>query len=391
MNKTGRPRNTSGSLYLRRDSRVWWMSYRDQNGRFRQESTGEREKGEAEKVLRKRLVARDEGLLPSAAPDGGITFNEWADWFLENRSKPPFRSECNHRHNLDALKLLRPRFGEHRLSNITAEEIESYLMKRLNTGKRVYTKMGLQLRGKLKPATVHQEYRILRRILNVAVKKRRLAVNPCGGVEYPVALAGATRKPHYLTASEQVRLEACAPLYLRNIIVIMVEMGLRPYRELLPMRKEQVDLNNGIVHLPDSKTVNGIADMPMSDRARAAFASQMKQSGDSDYLFPSPQMGPSKPHITTVRKLWNRTLQRAGLPHFSLYELRHTFATRLSAGGVADHFVTQMLRQSDSQVFKRYSQAKLNMMRESLSKARPAGERARRDFLYGAGQLEPVF
>lgn len=34
---------------------------------------------------------------------------------------------------------------------------------------------------------------------------------------------------------------------------------------------------------------------------------------------------------------------------------RHTFATRLSAGGVADHFVTQLLRQGDSAVFKRYN------------------------------------
>ena len=101
---------------------------------------------------------------------------------------------------------------------------------------------------------MHQEFRVLRRILNVAVKKRRLAVNPCGGVEFPVPLAGTTRKPHYLSASEQVRLEACAPVYLRNIIVIMVEMGLRPYRELIPMRKQQVDMQNGIVHLPDSKT-----------------------------------------------------------------------------------------------------------------------------------------
>ena len=381
MNKTGRPRNTSGSLYLRRDSRVWWMSYRDRNGRFRQESTGQREKGEAEKVMRKRLVARDEGLLPSAAPDGGITFNEWADWFLENRSKPPFRSEKTHRLNLGALKFLRPWFGKHRLSDITVEDIEAYLMKRLNTGKRVYTKLGLQLRGRLKPATVHLEFRVLSRILNVAVKKRRLAVNPGGSVEFPVALAGTTRKPHYLTASEQARLEACAPLFLRNIIAIMVEMGLRPYRELIPMRKEQVDLENGIVHLPDSKTVNGIADMPMTERARVAFASQMKQSGDSDYLFPSTRTGSSKPHIATVCNLWNRTLQRAGLPHFSLYELRHTFATRLSAGGVADHFVTQMLRQGDSQVFKRYSQAKLNMMRESLSKLdRQANERGATSF-----------
>ena len=65
--------------------------------------------------------------------------------------------------------------------------------------------------------------------------------------------------------------------------------------------------------------------------------------------------------------MWAKTLQRAGVTHFSLYELRHTFPTRLSAGGVADHFVTQMLRQGDAGVFKRYSQAKLNMMRETLA------------------------
>jgi hypothetical protein len=37
-------------------------------------------------------------------------------------------------------------------------------------------------------------------------------------------------------------------------------------------------------------------------------------------------------------------------------------------GGVANHFVTQMLRQSDLQVSKRYGQAKLNMMREAMAK-----------------------
>ena len=110
--------------------------------------------------------------------------------------------------------------------------------------------------------------------------------------------------------------------------------------------------------------------------ARKAFIAQMKESGNSEYLFPSPRAAGKKPHITTVRKLWDRTLKNAGLPHFSLYELRHTFATRLSAGGVAAHFVTQMLRQGDASVFKRYSQAKLNMMREALSKLdRHANER----------------
>jgi hypothetical protein len=39
-----------------------------------------------------------------------------------------------------------------------------------------------------------------------------------------------------------------------------------------------------------------------------------------------------------------------------------------SAGGVADEWVTQMLRQGDAQVFKKYSQMKLQMKREALEK-----------------------
>jgi hypothetical protein len=44
--------------------------------------------------------------------------------------------------------------------------------------------------------------------------------------------------------------------------------------------------------------------------------------------------------------------EESGIAYFARYEIRRTFATRLSAGGVADHMVTQMLRQSDVEVFK---------------------------------------
>ena len=376
MTKTGRPRNANGSLYHRKESGFWWMSYRDEEGRPKRNSTGMKDREEAEKILRKLLVARDEGLLPLTTQAGAMTFNQWADWFLENRSKPPTTAEKTHLENINALKFLRPRFGERELKEITADAIETYLRHRLNSGRRVHTKFGVQHRGKLKPVTVHREFRILRRMLNVAVKKGQLTANPCAAVEFPVRIAGTTRKPHYVTASEQAKIEAAAPSYLRNIIVIMVEMGLRPYRELTPMRKSQIDLVNGLVHLPDSKTSHGIADMPMTARALEAFQAQIRESGDSEYLFPTTKEGAAKPHLTTVKKSWALSLKRAAIPHFTLYELRHTFATRLSAGGVADHFVTQMLRQSDAAVFKRYSQAKLNMMREALEKLdRDANER----------------
>ena len=61
---------------------------------------------------------------------------------------------------------------------------------------------------------------------------------------------------------------------------------------------------------------------------------------------------------------------RAGAPRSRIsriYDLRSTYATRLSAGGIADEWVTQWLRQGDAKVFKKYSQMKL-MKREALVK-----------------------
>ena len=149
-------------------------------------------------------------------------------------------------------------------------------------------------------------------------------------------------------------------------------------REMTPIEKQQVDLENRVVHISDSKTPNGVADMPMTDLAYEAFKARIEETLGSDYLFPTSSKRATKPYITALKKVWTSTLERAGVTHFPIYHLRHTFATRLSAGGVADHFVTQMLRQGDSQVFKRYSQAKLNMMREALGKLdRQANEHAK--------------
>jgi integrase len=344
------------------------MTYRARDGHRVTESSGTPNREEAERFLRERLAARDEGRLPAILSSKNLTFDEWMDWFLEKRSKPPYRSEKTHHQNLNAAKLLRPIFGAMRLSEITPETVEAYIETRLTEGKRINTKFGLIRRGRVKPATVHQEFRVLRHVLNVAIRQKKLEANPCGLVEFPVSVTNSTRKPHYMTFTEQERIEFVAPSYLRHVVLIMTEMGLRPYRELLPMLKSKVDLENQLVHISGSKTDNGIGDMPMTEAAYAAFKEQIDETPGSDYLFPRLTERGSKPYLCSLKKVCRTTLRRAGVPYFSLYELRHTFATRLSSGGVADHFVTLMLRQGDAEVFKRYSQAKLNMMREALDR-----------------------
>jgi len=233
---------------------------------------------------------------------------------------------------------------------------------------------GIIEKGVLKPSTVHQELRVLRRALNVAVRKKLLPSNPCWGVEFPVAVKGLFR-PHYVSWSEQQRIEGAASSYLRNVVRIITETGLRIYKELTPMKKDQLDLENKVVWIPDSKTPNGVAEVPLTDLAAEAFRDQMQLAGTSSYLFPSDDNDTG--HQSTFKTAWRLTLKRAKVPYFRIYDLRSTYATRLSAGGVADEWVTQLLRQGDAKVFKKYSQMKLQMKREALQKLnRAANESA---------------
>ncbi len=256
-------------------------------------------------------------------------------------------------------------FASSSLVDMTADHVEIYLRDRLRQRVRIKSSIGFREKGVLQPATVHQEFRVLRRVLNVGVRKRLLPANPCSGVEFPVGVKGLFR-PHYVSWSEQKRIELHAQPHLRNIVRIITETGLRVYKELMSMKKDQLDLPNAVVWIPDSKTPNGIAEVPLTLHAVDAFRDQLSIAGDGPFLFPS-DLNPTG-HQVELKTVWQKSLRRAKVPYFRIYDLRSTYATRLSAGGVADEWVTQLLRQGDSQVFKRYSQMKLQMKREALEK-----------------------
>ena len=372
-----RPKKHDGVLYRR--SRFWWMRYRDRDGTRRLESTGTSDWQEAQTRLRERLQARDENVLAVVRRGQQLRFHEWADFFLEHYSRPPFRSRNTHAANQNAVKQLKPVFGAQMLSAIGAEEVEEYLRWRLRQQKRVRTRAGYRELGLLKPATVYQEFRVLRRVLNVAVKKKFVAANPCNSVEFPVTVKGLFR-PHYMPWSEQQRIELHAPPYLRNVIRIITETGLRVYKELAAMRKDRVDLANAVVWIADSKTPTGVGEVPLTDLAVEAFRDQLSLAGPGPWLFPSGRN--QRGYQASFKKIWHTTLERAGVPYFRIYDLRSTYATRLSAGGVADEWVTQLLRQTDAKVFKKYSQMKLGMKREALRRLnRQAGEEQGSDTL----------
>jgi len=360
-----RPVEHDGAVYQRKGTNFWWMRYRERDGCLRRESTSTTDWHEAQKKLRERLQARDGNFLDIVRRGENLTFGQWADFFLETYSKPPVREFKTHEANLRAVKHLKVAFATRRLIDVMADDIELFLGQRLRQRVKVKTKNGIHERGLVKASTVHQDLRVLRRVLNVALRKKLLPSNPCSGVEFPV---GVKRffKPHYVTWSEQQLIERHSPPFLRNIVQIITEAGFRIKKELLPMRKDQLNIANATVWVCDSKTENGVAEVPLTPIALKAFQNQILLAGPGDYLFPS--RGSLHGHQKSIKRVWRTALRRAGVPYFRFYDLRSTYATRLSAGGVADEWVTQLLRQGDSQVFKKYSQMKLEMKREAHEK-----------------------
>lgn len=74
------------------------------------------------------------------------------------------------------------------------------------------------------------------------------------------------------------------------------------------MRKERVDFVNAVVWIPDSRTANGIAEVPLTELALTAFREQMAVAGDGPYLFPTAKSPVG--HQVTFKTGWAATLRR---------------------------------------------------------------------------------
>ena len=128
----------------------------------------------------------------------------WAETFFSlNRRLSPTTQETYRR---DLERYVLPRFASYRIGRLPAEEIEAWLQDEIDAG--------------IAPSSVHRRYRTLRRLLEVAVEKQRLVVNPCDRVEPPRVLK---TEMTFLTWEQSIELAEAhtvrfrALIYLRSI------------------------------------------------------------------------------------------------------------------------------------------------------------------------------
>ena len=119
------PKRETGELILR--GKTWYCRVYDNRGRRRQESSGSEKRTEAEKTLRKRLKAKDDG-LPVGPEVGKVRFTDAAKDLINDYTITGKRSLKVAQRRID--KHLMPYFGTLRMVTITTTEIRAFIAKR---------------------------------------------------------------------------------------------------------------------------------------------------------------------------------------------------------------------------------------------------------------------
>jgi integrase len=308
-------------IFRRIDSGIWWISYME-NGLQRRESSKSKNKRDAEKLLTLRKAAVFEGRLrlPKSNPP---RLEEWTKQILASVNHPNTKRRYE-----TSIKNLKEYFEGVRISQITPEGIEEYKFERLKEG--------------VGPATVNRDLTVLRLMLRQAERQRLIARNPMREVDFLDERKGR-RQACILTLEEEARLLAVAKGYLRPLILLLVDTGLRVGKEALPLRWADLDLLNDVVHVRDSKTIAGKRSIPLTRRLKAELSRWRHLTGPdfSEFVFFYPR-NPSQ-HLQKVPKTWTRALKDAGISYRRIYDLRATFSSRLNAVGVPEVFVEQLL------------------------------------------------
>ena len=166
----------------------------------------------------------------------------------------------------------------------------------------------------------------------------------------------------WLTRNEYHRLVAASHGYLRDLIVIGTQTGMRK-AELLGLTWDRVDLDGRIIRLEARHTKNRKPRaIPINQTCQDALACCATRRRNQ-WVFPSDQTeGP----VTEIKRGFATACKRAGLDDVTPHILRHTTASWLVQAGVPLYEVSKLLGHSSLAVTQRYAHLAPDHLRSAI-------------------------
>ena len=216
-----------------------------------------------------------------------------------------------------------------------------------------------------KPVMANKVVETLSRIYNAAEDKGLIpeASNPCR----LVVKFKERKRERFLTPDEFKRLgealdeaTSCRRLSVYSVAAIRLLLltGCRK-REILDLRWEDVDVEAGEIHLPETKT--GARTVSLSPTAVRVLREIPRLPG-SPWVIPGKVEG--KP-LRNVDEAWIAICRMAKIEDIRIHDCRHSFASRALALGESLPMIGRLLGHSEAQTTERYAHLASDWVRES--------------------------
>lgn len=258
---------------------------------------------------------------------GQLTFAQWAEEW--ERTTVDLRPTTRDLYLYILRTYLMPSFGPLPMARIGPLDVREWVA---------------ALAGDMKPASVHRAFRLLRRIMNVAVQCEVIARSPCAGVRPPKVPRNEMR---FCSPEEVADLVAAIDPWYSCLVLAAAYTGLR-WGELAGLKHRRVDLLHGTLTVLEQLTeLNGELTFapPKTDagRRKITLSSFLVEALD-DQLAHRAQPGLDGLVFVTKggealrrgnfrRTYWLPATKRAGLEGLVFHELRHTAVALAIANG----------------------------------------------------------
>lgn len=337
-------------LLKKKNSKYWWYDFTVRGKRFRG-STKETKEGRARKISSLKFAdACEKGdPLPRKAPTLLAASDRFLEWVgaarLSEKTKTYYR---------DGWRLLKTTS----ILGLRLDTINNDVAERLNfTGSAANTNCALRtLRRLLHKA---EDWKLIGRapkIKLVPEKERSLRLDDAAERKLLAAAAECNWRPG-------TRALFC------DIVILVRDTGMRNEKELYQIRIENIDWDRRTIFVPDSKTINGIREVPLSNRAYEILRRRSGERRDG-WMFPSKRSVAG--HMKTLAVKFRQARKKAGLPQkLVLYCGRHDFGTRLLKETGNLKLVMQTMGHVDTKTALKYQHPELEIVRLALNRTEP--------------------
>ena len=331
-------------MFKRNGSDVWSTSFRYKGKRI-QQSLDTKNKKLAQAIEAKIRTEVVEGTYFEKRIGHNKSFNALMDKFMNEYA--PTVSENMQSAYKCYLKNLSKYFGDSQLGTIKPKLIAGYKVHRRNHG--------------VSPSTINRELYMLSKAFNLAVKEWEwLNENPVAKV--PNEKENSERD-RWLTEEEEGKILANSPVRIREIVVFLLNTGLR-IEECLSLEWSRVNLLRKTILIQKTKSGRPKT-LPLNATALEVLNQRSTvKSIKNDYVFLS--CNGRKIFQNAFRKSFYRVLKKVGIENFCIHDLRHTFTTRLAQSGVDLYKISKLLGHKDIKMTQRYAHHCADSLRDGV-------------------------